>query len=58
MSDDLRHRGPPDPSRINVNELSELRYWCNALGVSEQQLRSAVSAVGVMVRDVRRHLGK
>jgi hypothetical protein len=58
MSDDLKNRGPNDRSRINVNEPWEVQYWTKELGVTEQQLRDAVSKVGVMVTDVRRHLGK
>ncbi|MDH1180866.1 DUF3606 domain-containing protein, partial [Achromobacter mucicolens] len=46
MSDDLSKRGPQDRSRINVNEAHELRYWTQALGVTEAQLRDAVKAVG------------
>ncbi|MFJ3465882.1 DUF3606 domain-containing protein [Achromobacter spanius] len=58
MSDDLKQRGPQDRSRINVNESHELRYWTKELGVSEEQLRAAVQAVGVSVAAVRDHLGK
>jgi hypothetical protein len=58
MSDDTTRRGPPDPARINVNQSWELRYWSEKLGVTEQELRRAVEAAGVMVEDVRRHLGK
>ncbi|MFD2298360.1 DUF3606 domain-containing protein [Paracidovorax citrulli] len=58
MADDLRNRGPQDRSRINVNEPWEVTYWTKEFGCSEAQLRAAVKAVGVMVADVRRHLGK
>jgi hypothetical protein len=58
MSDDLTNRGPADRLRINVHEEHELRYWAQALGVSHEQLKQAVSAVGVMAADVRQHLGK
>lgn len=58
MSDDLNNRGPRDRSRINVHEAWELRWWTEHLGVTETQLRNAVAQVGVMVADVRRHLGK
>lgn len=53
MSDDLSNRGPQDRSRINVNEAHELRYWTRELGVSEEQLRAAVKAVGVSAAAVR-----
>lgn len=58
MADDLSKRGPADRTRINVNESWEVKWWCQHLGVTEQQLRDAVKKVGVMVTDVRRHLGK
>lgn len=58
MSDDLSKRGPQDRSRINVNEPHELRYWTQALGVSESQLRDAVKAVGPSATAVREHLRK
>ncbi|WP_334165278.1 DUF3606 domain-containing protein [Achromobacter mucicolens] len=57
MSDDLSKRGPQDRSRINVNEAHE-RYWTQALGVTEAQLREAVKAVGPSATAVREHLGK
>jgi hypothetical protein len=58
MADDTSRRGPPDPSRINVNQDWELRYWLKELCVSEEELRRAVQTAGVMVKDVRKHLGK
>ncbi|MEN5158602.1 MULTISPECIES: DUF3606 domain-containing protein [Achromobacter] len=58
MSDDLSKRGPQDRSRINVNEPHELRYWTQALGVTEAQLREAVKTVGPSATAVREHLGK
>jgi hypothetical protein len=56
MPDDRTIRGPADRSRINVNESYEVRYWCQHFGCTEQQLRDAVKAVGVMADAVRRHL--
>lgn len=56
--DNLNIRRPQDPTKINVNETWEVRYWTQALGVSEQQLRAAVKAVGVSTAAVKRHLGK
>lgn len=58
MSDDLTKRGPPDQTRVNVNEPWEVKWWCSKFGCTEAQLRAAVKAVGVMVVNVRRHLGK
>jgi len=58
MSDDLTNRGLQDRVRINVNEDHELHYWTKELGVSEQQLKEAVKAVGVSVKAVKEHLKK
>jgi hypothetical protein len=57
MADDKAERGPADAARINVNEAYEVRYWTRNFGVTEQKLRSAVAAAGVMAKDVRRYLG-
>lgn len=56
MSDDKRNSGSPDRDRINVNEDYELRYWTQALGVSADELRAAVQAVGPTAAAVREHL--
>ena len=58
MADDTRKRGPADRMRINVNEAWELSYWIKEFGCTADQLRAAVNAVGVMVADVRRYLGR
>ncbi len=58
MSDDKSKAGPADRTRINVNEDYELRYWTQELGVSADELRAAVKAVGPMADAVRQHLGK
>jgi len=58
MADDLRNRGPQDDARVNVNQDWEVAYWTKKFGVSEAKLREAVKAVGVMVVDVKKYLGK
>ena len=58
MPDDLTRRRPEDPKKINVNQSWEIDYWTDKLGVTEQQLRNAVSEVGPLVADVKRYLGK
>jgi hypothetical protein len=58
VPDDLNKRGPGDPTRINVHEPWELERWCKELGVTPERLREVVKKVGVMVKDVRRELGK
>ena len=56
MPDDLKKRGKPDRSRINVNEDWEKEYWKKALKVSGQQLAGAVRAVGPSVEKVKKYL--
>lgn len=58
MTDDKRNAGSPDRERINVNEDYELQYWTKALGVSAEELRAAVEAVGPTAVAVRERLGK
>ncbi|ELC7320656.1 DUF3606 domain-containing protein [Stenotrophomonas maltophilia] len=58
MSDDKKNTGRPDRDRINVDEDYELRYWTTTLGVSAEELRAAVAAVGPTTVAVRKHLGK
>jgi hypothetical protein len=56
MPDDKTKRRPQDASRINVNEPYEVTWWCDELGCTAAQLRSAVAAVGVGADRVRAHL--
>jgi hypothetical protein len=58
MADDKSKTGAADRSRINVNEDYELQDWSRKFGVTKDELRAAVKAVGPMADDVRRHLGK
>jgi hypothetical protein len=58
MADDLNNRGPRDRERINVHESWELEWWTKDLKCTEAQLKDAVKAVGVMVKDVRAYLAK
>lgn len=58
MADDLKNTGKQDDIRINVNQTWELKRWSEKLGVSEEKLRQAVKAVGPMVKDVKKYLGK
>ena len=58
MVDDLSTRRLPDFAKINLHKPEEIRYWTKLLQVTERQLRDAVAAVGVQVKEVRRYLGK
>ena len=57
MSDDLEGRGPQDRSRVNVNEPSEMEWWCARFNCSEEELREAVNAVGASAEAVRCAVG-
>ena len=58
MADDKSKRGPADRDRVNINETYEVRHWTEKFGCTEQQLRAAVKAVGVMAKDVEAFLKK
>lgn len=56
MSDNLQQRNGADRQRINVNEDYELRDWAKKFGVTEDQLRKAVAAVGPTADKVEQYL--
>lgn len=56
MSDSKQKLGSPDRDRINVNEDYELRDWSKKFGVTPDELKAAVKAVGVQAKDVEAHL--
>lgn len=56
MADDRQEVGAPDRSRISLAEDYEVRDWTATLGVSEQELREAVDAVGNSADAVRAFL--
>ena len=58
MADDKNEVGAADRARISLREDYEVRDWTKALGVSEQELREAVDAVGNSVDAVRAYLNK
>ncbi len=58
MADDKTKTGGQDRNRINLNEDYEVRDWTKSLGVTEEELRKAVAAVGDQADKVREHLGK
>ncbi|PZR31933.1 DUF3606 domain-containing protein [Caulobacter segnis] len=57
MSDDKTKRTPQDAARINVHEPYEVRYWTEALGVTEDVLNEAVERAGPDVEAVRKYIG-
>lgn len=56
MADDKNQVGAADRSRISLGEDYEVRGWTASLGVSEQELREAVDAVGNSADAVRAYL--
>lgn len=56
MADDPNIRAPGDRQRINVNQEHEVRYWTQRLGVTPEELRKAVEAVGPMADTVEQHV--
>jgi hypothetical protein len=58
MADTVQTPGPLDPSRINLAENDERRYWAEKFGVSEERLRETVQQVGAAAEAVRSELEK
>jgi len=56
--DNKQNVGNPDRSRINVHEEYELNDWSKKFGVSHDELKTAVEAVGTEAKDVEEYLKK
>jgi hypothetical protein len=56
MSDDKTKKGTPDRKLISLNEDYEVRYWTEALGVSETRLRELVAKHGHSAEKIREQL--
>lgn len=56
MADDKENVGAGDRARISLGEEYEVRDWTKTLGVSEDELRAAVDAVGNSADKVRAYL--
>lgn len=56
MSDNLHKRHSGDQDRINIHEPYEVRDWCKKFNCTSAELTAAVKAVGVMAKDVEKHL--
>jgi hypothetical protein len=57
MPDNPDIRGDGDRQRINVDQEHEVRYWSQKLGVTPEELRTAVKDVGPMAAAVEQRLG-
>jgi hypothetical protein len=58
MADDKTKTGSPDSDLINTSENYEVEYWSKKFGVSAEELKAAVKAVGNSVAAVRKKLNK
>jgi hypothetical protein len=56
MADDKTKPAGQDRTRINTNEDYEVRDWSKKFGVTAEQLKAAVKAVGSIAKDVGAHL--
>lgn len=56
MADDKTKTGGQDRSRISLSEDYEIRDWAAKFGVSTEQLKAAVQAVGNDAKAVEAHL--
>ncbi|RZL33101.1 MAG: DUF3606 domain-containing protein [Rubrivivax sp.] len=56
MSDDKSQSGGQDRSRISLGEDYEVRDWARKFGVTPEQLKAAVQAVGSNAAAVEAHL--
>ena len=56
MSDDKTQAHGQDRERINVHQEYELRDWSKTLGVTPEELKKAVAAVGDRAEKVREYL--
>ena len=58
MSDDTSKPGGSDRRRINIHEDYEVRDWSKKFGVTADDLKAAVKAVGTYAKDVEAYLKK
>lgn len=58
MSDDKTKQDGRDDSRIDSNNSSEVSYAAEQFGVSSQQVRDAIEAVGNSRDSVKEYLSK
>ena len=56
--DDKTKIGSPDRDLINTSENYEVEYWSKKFGVTAEQLKAAVKAVGNSAEAVKTRLNK
>lgn len=55
MPDDLKRKGPEDRNTISTQD-HELKYWAHKFGITVEQLKAAIRAVGNSVVNVKAEL--
>lgn len=58
MRDEPKAEPTPAPEAIRVDDPYDLLDWAIYFSVSRERIREAVAAVGPVVEDVKRYLGK
>jgi hypothetical protein len=58
MAENSSSSRAPESYRINTREQAEVNYWTRQLGVTRDELLSAVRAVGDSEDKVRQHLSR
>jgi hypothetical protein len=58
MPDNTQSPGGQDRKRINVHEDYELRDWSQKFGVTANELKAAVRAVGDQAEKVKEYLSR
>jgi hypothetical protein len=56
MTDNLTAREQPDRSKINMNQIHEVRYWTKHFNVSKEELLKAIEKVGNSAAAIRKEL--
>lgn len=58
MADNLKDRGEPDRSLVNLKEPWEIDYWTKRFGCTPSELKDAVKKVGDSADKVKKELKK
>lgn len=56
LADETAKTVSQDLARVNVDDESEVEYWCRKFGVTPAQLRVAVENVGDLARRIETEL--
>jgi hypothetical protein len=56
MTDSLITREQPDRSKINMNQIHEVRYWTKHFNISMEELLKAIEKVGNSAAAIRKEL--